>query len=727
MPTIEELIAAHNKAVTENPTTPLNAEGPPNPNAPQQGPQRIPASPAMSGKSLEELQAEGERQKAEKRSKDLWDLGKDAGLGLASGVERGVAGLPGVPADMASLATWLIDKGAQKFTGENPEEYDTRMKEMGNWRPEKYAPYGSEAWIKSAQETKLPGPDGGMPVAGPLTGFKPETGLGKFSQLAGEMLPTAVAPGLAEAGILPRIGQRLPSMVDVSAGRLAGQAAEAGARQAVLPAAAATVGEKLAETAKASPENQELAKILFAMGGATVGSLGARQGTGHGNVGGDFGRGERGAQAAAGRINEMGPEGMYLDASRSTEGRAMGLARTVGEPQQIIEGALRERLESRANRMNEQLDQSFGRRSVNYADETEMHRAEMQNRGNQLYGEARQIGQPVDTTGITATMTTPAGRPRAAMTPTEAAIDEWRPRIEGRTSVEELHRVRSSLSGTIRETVNPDVAGALRGVLRQLDDTLDQSTMRPNGTSAYREARETWAQDQAGLEARERGAALFSGGKTERPDLLVQDLRRMSPHELDQLREGIRDDFNSIMSTTRHDATAAIRYVDTDAAEAKFRALEHAGVLQPGEGEALRQMAVGQAREAQAYNRIVGNSVTAEARAAQEQHNTRTGGLKPLPNTATGYVNAVAEPVRDFFMQRQANRAQLDEAQTLVAGRGLSPGQRERDIRGLQEMYGRKGGFGGNVPFTYRAATAGAIAEDEDTPMQLFGIKPRSR
>jgi hypothetical protein len=101
--------------------------------------------------------------------------GKDIGLSVVSGLDKGVAGLAGLPADLALGVNYLVNLGKSKVQGRPFDEVEAESDRNAVISRDAVRAYGSQAAHANS----------------PLR-HEPETTPGRYAQTGAEFIPSAV-------------------------------------------------------------------------------------------------------------------------------------------------------------------------------------------------------------------------------------------------------------------------------------------------------------------------------------------------------------------------------------------------------------------------------------------------------------------------------------------------------------------------------------------------------
>jgi hypothetical protein len=641
---------------------------------------------------------------------------KDVGMSVKSGIERGAAKLPGLPVDLVRGGLSAYNWARRRFmTGETAEEQAARIKREGGHMPEEFMPgYAGEDWLQSARETSV----GGVPMVSPDVDYKPQTTAGSYAQLGGEIAgsgginPRNIARVAARAG--PGIVERIGAAV--------AKTGEDVARNVAAPVAGVAAGEN-APIKLSDDDRGAVATILGFLTG-TAGQAGSQRGTGRAVVGGRIGGTAEDAADAAAQFHTMGPSGMVADIQPGPARLAGSLVSMPGEPGRQVSRAIAERLDSRSQRMRDELDRRIGPTAPNFEEATQQRFAQRNKEGDVNYEEARQVGRPVDTQPALAEIAQTLqryGQPTPGRTalPFEQTIARVSDMIGSATDVDTLHHVKVAIDGIIKDG-DRNTQRILRPVQDKLVKAMDDATVRldpnaqpvlkPDGSpsSAYQDARENWKSHSDFLDARERGLTLFTSEK-ETPGQLALDLKTMTPEQREGLVEGVRQNINRVMDRAKHEESAGIRTLDTRDATAKMLELEKAKALPFGTTNAVVRMLEGQQREAQSASRISGGSPTAERLAGQKELEApKVGKIPEISTNPIDVLNRIAQPAVNVLYGGQVKAAQEEISQALRSGQNLSAAERAALVEELQRTYARGGDP--RMPPSLRASIAATIA-----------------
>jgi hypothetical protein len=297
------------------------------------------------------------------------DFAKSAGIGLA----KGVIGVAGMPADVASqLASWR-DAGIDNLHrfilrgfGATPEQVEESVakyhKAIETPTPFSHFPKAlSSGDIQSAIEQ----------ATGPF--YEPQRALGRYAQTVGEFIPAALTGGEGAVANLVK-GALVPGVASEYAGSklqdtpLEPYARAAGAVVGGVGAHAADIGRAAAKTYGAQ---REAAREVGRLVGEPDVNAGAVS-----RMAKDVANDQLTPERAAAQARALGPDAMMLDMGRQLQGRAEAIATQPGKGQNTVLNAVEGRTgvvgfdpaqgrytssgEGTAGRVKGTLDQTMG-------------------------------------------------------------------------------------------------------------------------------------------------------------------------------------------------------------------------------------------------------------------------------------------------------------------------------------------------------------------------------
>lgn len=540
------------------------------------------AAPDLSAMSLEDLMAL--RNKVSQQPAAGPDIAKATGSGLA----RGVTSLIGLPGDVAKMLGSGADAAAEWLTGQKIPDAVKRNSVA--------TAMGSENINRKIDAAT------GLPI----TSYKPQTTAGKYAQTVGEFVPGALAgPGGVARNLVGGVAGGLAS--EAAGQATAGTKYEPYAR--VAAGIAAPVATSYGLTRAAQPSVPGASRGAARMLADDLDNSG-------------------GAAAVRQRLDELGPDAMFLDASPSLQGRAQGLA-IQPDTREMINAPLIARNQQRNQRLAADVDGALGPAPVPSQIEAGLEAS----RGvvGAQYPQVFQGARAVDTAPLANALDTMAVDTRG---PARDAVVRARGylNIPGTQTLDPnpqaLHATRKALDGIIQggET-NTDVLRNLGFARQAVDDELRAAV--PGIKDVDARIQELSRQSE-GLT---RGSQVLDGGKTAvRPVELADEITQavtpagqmVGPSgSAFRMRQGARAELDRLVGTRANDLEALKQAVkgDGDWNRAKLAQLF-------GEAEAGRVFnAVDrEAAFADAYKKIVENSQTAQRTAAAEATTPRGGG-----------------------------------------------------------------------------------------------------
>lgn len=299
--------------------------------------------------------------------------------------------------------------------------------------------------------------------------------------------------------------------------------------------------------------------------GAVVERMSAR-------FGGNTARGASGAERQVGEalsadaatpqaVQQLGPEGMVLDAGPNSRQLAETIAQVPGKGQTIVRGAIAQRGQGATNRVRTALDKSVGP-PVNIPVAVERLMKQRAAAAAPMYQAAYAFPINAGAQPFQKVLASPAGRSAlrhaqelAANEGDDAAFQAARagqPFDISQLTTREFDYIQRALQEQATSVVakQPQMAAAIgrqrEALLRELD--------RQNPDFAA--ARANYAGDSAVLDAVENGQSVFN--RTVSPDQLRAELQAMTPTERFAFASGARAQIEEIMGTARSDAAGAL-------------------------------------------------------------------------------------------------------------------------------------------------------------------------
>lgn len=684
---------------------------------------------------------EVERYRTTKRASGPTTSGvvEDVAKGAGSGLARGVVGLPGMPADLASLGMNVLGWVGRQLTGEDKKQFDERMRASGNWTPEAVAPYTSEGVINAVSENV-----GG----GDVLQYEPKTGAGRIAQVTGEFVggaaPTAGAGAWLKAGTrAEKVGALAKELIAQGvapgvASEAAGQAADKylgadyGTAVRLATGLATSLAGGVAHNVTGPP------RTVNVPGVGDVRSTAAR------NVGREIAS-SGGPQAIAGQLDEVGQGGRLADATPGMRGQAEQLYIQPGSSQGNIRQFMNERIAglrgSRDTALTRTLDTIINPRSANFADETAAMRQARAARADDLYGEARRMtaNQPIDVSRFDAYADTlrppptPGGPNAYPLRDYERTIIDTAERLRARNDFDFVFAQKRDLDNEITRltTAGENVPQPLRDAQRMLDQSLENATRRPDNTSVYGEARRAYREDSGILDAHGTGRRFFDSKETS-DDFAVR-WRDMTDMERQAERLGLREAIGAKMDINSNDFNSGVNALRTNNATEKLRI-----ILGNDATEQLQQRLTGLMRQRGTVQGIENQSATAGRLRGRE---TITDPEAPaiIPNLsrvqgAPGAAALATETVANRMLagrhRAAADVSNLDQARILTQDLDqLPPAERMAMLQRLYEVnqqYGQRG-LPANRMLLGLQALYQANRSEENQPMTLRVRPPGER
>jgi hypothetical protein len=274
------------------------------------------------------------------------DYADDIIASLATGINKGAAGAPGLGGDIGYAGDWLLDK-----MGVTDNKYVRNVLNPGRMLP------NSATTIKAWENFS-----GELP--------RPKTGAGTVAETVGTFIVPMPGSKLERGASLARnVGEGVSDLVKGTGAGLASEYA----------------GEKTKGTAL-----EPVARFAGALAGGTAGhyaSLPSLEGIGRLSTQ----RLKSVVPTDGGRLNDLTGPSMVLDASPATTRLAAGVATNGGAPMDTIVGATARRDLGRSARLEEDANGLLGPASSTETLRTRINR-DVRNRADPLYGRAYRSG-----------------------------------------------------------------------------------------------------------------------------------------------------------------------------------------------------------------------------------------------------------------------------------------------------------------------------------------------
>jgi hypothetical protein len=514
----------------------------------------------------------------------LPDLAKSAGIGLA----KGAASVPGFPGDLQALA--------RRFS---PGEYLWNMfseahPEAAQWLTE-IAAANKAKYGHLMERGDIPG-NVTLPSSADIqhaveqgTGqewYEPKTQWGKRAETVTSFIPQALATG--GEGVVANVlkGAVAPGVASQAAGEgFEGTWFETPAR--IL---GALTGAGLAHGAQTAANAAKTAGAAHSAAGEAGQLVGNPDITGGAvsRVAKDIRNDELTPAAAQTRMDELGPEGMMLDAGRQLQGRAEAIATQPGAGQNRVLNAVENRTgtfgDATAQRIKDTLNRTMGQ-SPDIVATTKAVGDIVDKQAKPLYDAVMAAHPDVDVpAGILKRpavrqamgdaesiaknygepLTAPVSRTtmNAAGVPVTQTVQQ--PKLDLRYWDNVKKAMDSRISGMLRtggvqalDSAEKADLGGLIAARNALRDHLDTVT-----SGAYADARRVAATKPQLTEALEQGQAALN------TKLLPEELKdlhdNMSIPQQAMLRMGMRREIERVIDVARNDGAAARRVLDTN-------------------------------------------------------------------------------------------------------------------------------------------------------------------
>lgn len=586
----------------------------------------------------------------------------------ASGVARGAADIPAMPANIGDLMHfgmgWLTDKALGTNTRETSQQYYAdRNKGINEAIGANIFPEDGGSVLGSGNLRR-----GLSYLTGGATDYQPKTTAGEYARTVGEFAPSAVfAPG------------NIPAKV----------------AQTVIPAVTSETGGQLTEDTVLEP----YARIIGALGGGLLTSAAMSR-----PVQGALGIGnERRAQGAvaealrrSGRSSDDVVDDLALAAAEGQSGYALadaignsgqrtlsGVVRQPGDSRQAIVEALDARQAGQGRRVSSFLEDAFG--SPQTAKQTESATTALRRtQGNANYGAARQAAGAVDVSpsiqaidDVVQPGVTPLIGSGADDTGVFATLNRARGYLtDGKSQISDFDRAflaKQEMDAIIEK------GGVIAARLRPARDALDDQLAQASGP--YAAARDTYRQQSQALEAVDVGRNAARRGRVEDT---IPAFQSMGPEQQAGFRAGYVD---PLIEQTQGAAVGVnkARPLINDATAAEFPAFAQSGQHADRLGRQLaREQTMFETRGA-----ALGGSRTADNLADMAEIATidptvignllsgnKSGVIRQLlqggANFLQGRNQATRDMIAQMLMESSPTRANAALAEALKSGQNIS-------------------------------------------------------
>lgn len=361
---------------------------------------------------------------------------------------------------------------------------------------------------------------------------------------------------------------------------------------------------------------------------------------------------------AQARLAELGDAGMLADLGPNLQRQAGALAATPGEAQQVVRGAIADRMQGAGARTTEAADRALGQPqdAISTMDRLIQERRAA---AEPLYLDA--YTKPMPQNGrVDAALNTPAGQAawkKAEMLASNEGIpiDPTKPTVR---ALDLTKRALDDMVDSAQRSGNKNEARVLGGVKNLLLSGVDAVVPE------YAAAREAFASHAALQDAFEAGQALFERKTT--PGQIAQMMKGMSDGERELMQEGARSALADLMGTARNDALKARQTFDQGYNREKLGQL-----IGKDQADALISDLGNEATFARTQDVVTGNSETAARAAAMQEIGGNTtekaGIIRSLLNLHVGdAAREAARKVTGSFADQLRERRNADLAQILM-------------------------------------------------------------
>jgi hypothetical protein len=606
----------------------------------------------------------------------LPDMAKSAGIGLA----KGAIGIPALPGNSIATIDTIRDWIAGHLLGHSPEDIEAFRNHMAQVRADQgKLPFGLNEKLGIANKGGANIPATSRDIQEkiePYTGkfYEPQTRAGHYTDAVAEFVPMALSGGAGLAGKGANLvkGALAPGVASEAAGEAAqGTSLEPIARLAGgLAGGLGAHGVQVVDKALGNMRNSS----------KTAGEVGRLTGvpdvTGSAvRLMGKDVRNEGLDQAIAQqRMDELGPEGMMLDAGRQQLSRAQGIATEMGPGQtrllDAVEGRTGDFGDATAQRIKSTLNTTMGQ-SPDVVATTKAVADLVDKHAKPLYDAVMEAHPDVavpngiakrpavvqgmrDAESIAKNYNEPLSQPvqkttlNAAGVPVTQTVQQ--PKLDLRYWDNVKKAMDSRISGMLRtggvqalDSAEKADLGGLIAARNSLRDHLDTVT-----TGAYADARRVAATKPQLTEALEHGQAALN------TKLLPEELKdlhdNMSIPQQAMLRMGMRREVERIIDTARNDGAAARRILDTNQNREKI-----AEIFGQKAADAIDKRIGAETQFQKATQKVAGSSETAFRESARKDTESPSVATPPSA-TFLGYgmkgVNAIRQNLADAMTEK---------------------------------------------------------------------------
>jgi hypothetical protein len=309
----------------------------------------------------------------------------------------------------------------------------------------------------------------------------------------------------------------------------------------------------------------------------------------------------------------MGPSGVFADINPALTDIAGGIADIPGPGKSLIRDTYRTRQAGQRDRIDDAITKALGPR-IDLADVTRSDLAARKAAADPLYekfrtlkihptDELKKLVPILEQDGLFANanhLMTLEGKPAQQNFFTGGERKSW-------PTAEAVDYVKQAIDGRIGEALragNNNVARVYGGLKRRLDDAIANHPDKQIA-KVWNEARESWANPTAIMQAREAGQDVWKRGV--RGDELGYELTDMTPPERTAFRQGARDQLAQLMDASVRGDTSVRNMLLAPANQEKIAWLATRKGYNP---QQLTDQLEQEVRNANTYQNVVGGSQT---------------------------------------------------------------------------------------------------------------------
>lgn len=383
--------------------------------------------------------------------------------------------------------------------------------------------------------------------------------------------------------------------------------------------------------------------------------------------------------SVAARMAALGPDGIVADLGPNLQGQAAAIATLPGSGSRKIIEALKGRRAGANTRIKQGVDASIGPapRLSEVEGQIDAARKAVNAQYEPVFRAKALSNDPF--TDITPMLNAIDTRISQTVGSTKAALKQARGLLLDETGAplrdpQMIMAARQDLDGLIGSEMNGTIKGALKGIRREIDDTLGASVPGLKNVDAQ------FAEIAQQGDALQRGGQVLDDGKSAiDPADLVEEMVSMTPGQTTRLSQGARADINRIVGTKANDRLALRNIVR---GEGSWNADKLRAVFGPQRTDELLKIIDRESQFAELENLATSGSRTQVLKAAQDDVKGKVGDPSIIREALNFQYGNAAGKMADKVLGGAiaARRAKVvDRVADALIGKRLSP-QMEKEI-----------------------------------------------